>query len=124
VQRLFSTFASGWPGAGLLAQRLLVGITQVYWLFVCVNAMPVCGTVVQQSIGALAGILLLAGLWTPVAGILWAIMEAWTAFSFPTSAALPAVLAVLGASLAMIGPGAWSLDAWLFGRKHIEPPDL
>jgi hypothetical protein len=24
----------------------------------------------------------------------------------------------------MIGPGAWSLDAWLFGRKHIEPPEL
>lgn len=124
MQRLFSTFASGWPGGGLLAQRLLLGITQVYCFFACVNATPVCGTVVPQSIGALAGILLLAGLWTPVAGILVAIMEAWTAFSLPASAALPAVLAVLGASLAMIGPGAWSLDAWLFGRKHIEPPDL
>jgi len=125
VQRLFSTFASGWPGGGLLAQRLLLGITQVYCFFVCVNATPVCGTVVQQSIGALAGILLLAGLWTPVAGVLVAIMEAWIAFLLPTGAALPAVpLGVLGASLAMIGPGAWSLDARLFGRKHIEPPDF
>jgi uncharacterized membrane protein YphA (DoxX/SURF4 family) len=124
VQRLFSTFASGWPGGGLLAQRLLLGIAQAYCFFACVNAMPVCGTVVPQSIGALAGILLLAGLWTPVAGILVAIMEAWTAFSLPASATLPVVLAVLGASLAMIGPGAWSLDAWLFGRKHIKPPDL
>jgi putative oxidoreductase len=124
VQRLFSTFASGWPGGGLLAQRLLLGITQLYCLFVCVNAAPVCGTVLPQSIGALAGILLLAGLWTPVAGILVAIMGAWTVFLVPTSAALPAVMAVLGASLAMIGPGAWSLDAWLFGRKHIEPPDF
>jgi putative oxidoreductase len=124
VQRLFSTFASGWPGGGLLAQRLLLGFTQVYCFFGCVNATPVCGTVVPQSIGALAGILILAGLWTPLAGILVAIMEAWIAFSLPASAALPAVLAVLGASLAMIGPGAWSLDALLFGRKHIEPPDL
>jgi putative oxidoreductase len=124
VQRLFSTFASGWPGGGLLAQRLLLGITQVYCFFTCVNATPVCGAVVPRSIGALAGILLLAGLWTPVAGILVAIMGAWTAFSLPASAALSAVLAVLGASLAMIGPGAWSLDAWLFGRKHIETPDL
>jgi hypothetical protein len=32
------------------------------------------------------------------------------------------MLAILGASLAMIGPGAWSVDARLFGRKHIEPP--
>jgi putative oxidoreductase len=125
VQRLFSTFASGWPGAGLLAQRLLLGVAEVYCLFACVNATPVCGALVPQSIGALAGILLLAGLWTPVAGVLVAIMEAWIAFLLPTGAALPAVLlGVLGASLAMIGPGAWSLDARLFGRKHIEPPDF
>ncbi len=124
MQRLFSTFASGWPGGGLLAQRLLLGFTQVHCFFACVNATPVCGSVVPQSIGALAGILILAGLWTPVAGILVAIIEAWIAFSLPTSAALPAVLAVLGASLAMIGPGAWSVDALLFGRKHIEAPDL
>jgi uncharacterized membrane protein YphA (DoxX/SURF4 family) len=124
VQRLFSTFASGWPGAGLLAQRLLLEIAQVYCFFTCVNATPVCGAVVPQSVGALVGILLLVGLWTPVAGILVAIMGAWTVFSLPTGAALPAVLSVLAASLAVIGPGAWSLDAWLFGRKHIEPPDL
>src|ERR1700722_11605999 len=124
MQRLFSTFASRWPGGGLLAQRLLLGIAEVYVFFACVNAMPVCGTVVPQSIGALAGILLLAGLWTPVVGILMAITEAWIAFLVPAGAALPAVLAVLGASLAMIGPGAWSFDAWLFGRKHIETPDL
>jgi putative oxidoreductase len=124
VQRLFSTFASGWPGGGLLAQRLLLGITQFYCLFACLNATKVCGAVVPQSIGALAGILLLAGLWTPAAGILVAIMGAWTVFLLPASSALPAVMAVLGATLAMIGPGAWSLDAWLYGRKHIEPPDL
>jgi len=124
VQRLFSTFASGWPGGGLLAATAARGDYTGYCLFACANATPVCGTVVEQGIGALAGTLLVAGLWTPVAGVLVAIMEAWTAFSLPASAGLPAVLAVLGASLAMIGPGAWSLDAWLFGRKHIEPPDF
>jgi putative oxidoreductase len=124
MQRLFSTFASGWPGGGLLMQRLLVGIVQIYCCAACLNAMPICEMVVPQSIGALGGLLLLVGLWTPVAGILVAIMEAWIAFLLPASAALPAVLAALGASLALIGPGAWSLDARLFGRKHIEPPDL
>jgi putative oxidoreductase len=124
MQRLFSTFANGWPGGGLLAQRLLLGIAQVYCFFACLNATPICGAVVPQSIGALGGVLLVVGLWTPVAGVLVAIMEAWIAFSLPSSAALPAVLAALGASLALIGPGAWSLDARLFGRKHIEPPDL
>ena len=124
MQRLFSTFASGWPGGGLLGQRLLLGTAQIYSFLACVNREPVCGAVVPQGIGALAGALILVGLWTPVAGVLVAILEAWIAFSPSTSAALPVVLAVLGASLAMIGPGAWSLDAWIFGRKHIEPPDL
>ena len=44
--------------------------------------------------------------------------------SFWADVWVPAILGVLGATLAMIGPGAWSLDAWLFGRKHIEPPEL
>jgi len=124
VQRLFSTFADGWPGGGLFAQRLLLGAALLYSCFACVSATPICGTLVPQSIGALAGVLLLAGLWTPVAGVLAAIVEAWIAFSVPNSAAFPAIIGVLGATLAMIGPGAWSLDAWLFGRKHIEPPEL
>ena len=67
---------------------------------------------------------MVAGLGTPVAGVLAAIAEAWIAFSIPNSTAFPAILGVLGATLAMIGPGAWSLDAWLFGRKRIEPPQL
>jgi hypothetical protein len=29
-------------------------------------------------------------------------------------------LGALGAALAMLGPGAWSVDARLFGRKRIE----
>jgi putative oxidoreductase len=124
VQRLFSTFADGWPGGGLFTQRLLLGAVLLYSCVGCLNAMPVCGTLVPQSIGAIAGVLLLAGLWTPVAGVLTAIVEAWIALSVPNSAVLSAILGALGASLAMIGPGAWSLDAWLFGRKHIEPPEL
>jgi hypothetical protein len=61
----------------------------------------------------------IAGLWTPVAGLLVAGIEAWIALSEPGNAAIPVVLAVLGLALAMIGPGAWSVDARLFGRKHI-----
>jgi putative oxidoreductase len=32
-------------------------------------------------------------------------------------------LATSGATLAMTGPGAWSMDARLFGRKHFEFPE-
>jgi putative oxidoreductase len=71
-------------------------------------------------IAASAGIPLLVGLWTPMAGTLVAIVEVWIAFSRPASPFIPIMLATLGATLAMIGPGAWSIDARLFGRKHIE----
>ena len=30
------------------------------------------------------------------------------------------LLAVLAISLAMLGPGAWSVDAYLFGRKRFD----
>ena len=74
-----------------------------------------------KVLGAALGVLLLAGLWTPLAGAVTAVVEAWIAFSYPGHLWMPLTLAVLGASLAMIGPGAWSLDARLFGRKQIEP---
>ncbi len=120
MQRLFSNFADGWPGAGLLMQRLLVGGTLLY----CVAATR-GGTVGEaQLIGALAGLLLIAGLWTPVAGVATACAEAWVAFSSLAHAGIPAALAVLGITLALIGPGEWSVDARIYGRKHFVPPSL
>ena len=122
MQRLFSTFADGWPGRGLLIQRLLVGLTLVYIDFACLSTTPVCAVAVGKSIGAVAGLLLIAGLWTPIAGFLIVGAEAWIALSRAGDAGLCAVLGVLGLTLAMIGPGAWSLDAKLYGRKHIAFP--
>ena len=118
MQRLFSTFADGPPGAGLLMQRLLVGAALEY----CVVATPSGTVAAPQVIGALAGVLLIAGLWTPVAGVVTACAEAWVAFSSPAHAGIPAALAVLGLTLALIGPGEWSVDARLYGRKHLVPP--
>jgi hypothetical protein len=79
VQRLFSTFADGLPGAGLLIQRLPAGIALVY----CAVAKPGGSVGAPQVIGALAGILLIAGFWTPVAGVLAGCAEAWVALSSP-----------------------------------------
>ena len=120
MQRLFSNFADGWPGAGLLIQRLLIGAASLYWV-----AATRDGTVAApQVIGVLAGLLLIAGLWTPVAGVATACAEAWVAFSSPSHAVIAATLAVLAVTLALIGPGEWSVDARLYGRKHIVPPRL
>jgi uncharacterized membrane protein YphA (DoxX/SURF4 family) len=71
---------------------------------------------------AVAGILLLVGLWTPVVGSMITIVELWIVCSSSGGLGIPIILATLGATLAMIGPGAWSIDAHLFGRKHFEIP--
>ena len=72
MQRLLSTFAGGPPGAGLLIQRLLVGAALLY----CAVATPDGAVAAPQVVGALAGIMLIAGLWTPVAGVVAACVEA------------------------------------------------
>lgn len=88
---------------------------------------PPVTIVVLEIIGAVAGILLLIGLWTPGAGTLAAIVNVGIAFSRYFSHSgdpwMPIVQAVLGTVLAMIGPGAWSIDARLFGRKLINFPE-
>jgi len=124
LQRLFSTFASGWPGVGLLLLRLLTAVAFIQFGITGSLTAPPVTIIVLQIIGAVAGILLLIGLWTPVAGTLAAIIKAWIAYSrYSTHSGDPwisIILAVLGAALAMIGPGAWSIDARLFGRKHVD----
>jgi len=73
-------------------------------------------------IAAIAGLLLLLGLWTPLAGITIAIVGVWVFLACPAHSLTAIIVAVLGATVAMIGPGMWSIDARLYGRKHLEDP--
>jgi putative oxidoreductase len=81
--------------------------------------------IVLQVIGAGAGILLLIGLWTPVAGVIAAIVNVWIVCSLSHAGdrRIAFIQAVLGVVLAMVGPGAWSIDARLYGRKRIDIPE-
>jgi len=82
------------------------------------NHTNAAGPLIPQIFGALLGLLILVGLWTPLAGVLVVVVEIWIVFEGAGNE-LSFLLAVLGGTLAMIGPGAWSIDARLFGRKHI-----
>src|SRR5260370_26193230 len=87
-----------------------------------VVAGPPLGAVPFQVLSIALGILLLAGLWTPVAGTLVAAEALWNVFT----SGHPwrwIMLATLGAALALIGPGAWSIDARLFGWRRLEIRD-
>ena len=119
MQRLFSTFPNGWPGIGLLLQRVVTATVLFWFGFGHLREPSHFALVFLHLIGAGAAILLLLGLWTPICGTLIAVLELSAAYS-STGAGIPIMLATLGITLAMIGPGAWSIDALLFGRKHIE----
>jgi len=75
-----------------------------------------------QFLAATCSVLLMVGLWTPIAGLVMAVAELCLLLFHLSTASLHIVLAALGIALAMIGPGAWSVDARLFGRKRIRIP--
>jgi uncharacterized membrane protein YphA (DoxX/SURF4 family) len=74
---------------------------------------------------------LLLGVLTPIAGILAALINLLTAISLPlaqganTHAGTFAAIDVLVMSIAIVllGPGAYSADARLFGRREITIPE-
>ena len=122
VQRLFSTFPEGWPGTGLLFLRAVTAIPAVQHGIAALLATPMPAHLVPELMAAGAAALLLVGVWTPVAGVLLAVAEIALAFSKPYDPWIHILLAAMGAGLAMLGPGAWSVDARLFGRKRIQIP--
>jgi len=106
---------------GLLLLRFVAAFATVVKGTTRLEAGLPLGGVLLQALSMVAGILLLAGLWTPVAGCLVAAVELWTWFSTNPADPLPNILlAAIAAGLALLGPGAWSIDARLFGWKRID----
>ena len=120
MRRLYSTFASGWPGMGLLLMRLIIG----YVLFLRASSRlwgdPPLNTTITAAILLVAGFLLMLGLWTPIAGTSVAVIEAWKILTVPGDRWLWLLLGTVSCALAMLGPGRWSIDARLFGWKRVE----
>lgn len=117
MQRLFATFPDGQPGAALLLLRLsLAGIlvfhSATYWEgppSVWVSAACDC-----------IGLLLTLGLFTPFIAIASSVVGAAAllfgrGFDPVTGSFVLAVMAALG----MLGAGAYSLDARIYGRREV-----
>ena len=120
LQRLYSTFADSWPGVGLLLQRVVAAIMLVRVCIIHLTDSPFSTSMIPHIIGACAGMLFLVGLWTPFMGTLIAVVELWVTLTHFSDPWISIMLATIGATSAMLGPGAFSVDARLFGRRHLE----
>jgi uncharacterized membrane protein YphA (DoxX/SURF4 family) len=122
MRRLFSTFAPGAPGIGLLLLRLACATILIGHAIAYLRGTLPFPELLLQMITIGLTLLLVVGLWTPVAATLAAFDALLIGFSHPASARYWLV-AVVCISLTLLGPGAWSIDAKLFGWKRIKIDD-
>ncbi|HEX8398521.1 MAG TPA: hypothetical protein VF644_13895 [Pyrinomonadaceae bacterium] len=126
--RLFSKFPAGTAGLGLLLLRTMLGITALWqggiYLFGRENL-----TGFEKALGFLLGVVgasLLAGFLTPLCGTVISLGGALSIFSSIQRGKLEMpvfCITVISAAVILLGPGAFSIDARLFGRREIIIPD-
>ena len=113
-------FPNGWPGRGLLLLRVVVVVILIHDGVAALIGVPQRESIALQVIAAIAGVFLLVGLWTPITGALVALTELWVALTGTDHLRSTLLLAAMGIAIAILGPGALSIDAHLFGRKRLD----
>ena len=143
MQNLYSTFPGGTPGIGLLILRTAAAIATGTYGGILLSRLE---TTINSQFSYISHLILslilitgsvffLLGLMMPVVSITLAVSELIAAlvrltlpnpldgFRFTWIALL--LLASIAAALFFLGPGAFSIDARLFGRRQIfiKPPE-
>jgi uncharacterized membrane protein YphA (DoxX/SURF4 family) len=131
MRRVYSSFPSGLPGIGLLVLRLALGTVGAIESGLLLKHDGRLLTDAAGMVSGAAAVLLVTGLMTPVAVVLLALNTAALWLAGDTAASRvdhSMALLRVGSSVAavLLGPGAYSADARLFGRREVvidlEPP--
>jgi hypothetical protein len=114
MQGFFSMFPPGRAGIALVCLRVAV-VVSVFTATSIVNQSPIV-----KAAFMLVALALVLGLATPLAAALCFFAEIAVMFrSGAPTLWWTATAMLLALALALIGPGAYSLDARLFGRRRI-----
>ena len=138
VQRLFSGFPAGAPGAGLLLLRLTLGVyliaqgARILDPFMGTGTPPTIFAALTALAMFVGGSLGAVGVLTPITqstsvavGLITLIDVLWPPPAVPgldVPWPLAMTTTVMAVSLVFLGPGAYSIDAFLFGRREISIP--
>jgi len=122
---LFSTFPHGSPGFGLLILRAALGLTVLFQsarqLFEFTDSAFL--NWFAGFFAVAAGVFLLVGFLTPVISTIILAAAILSLAAGQNSGVIIEIYAIiLSAAVALLGPGAFSLDARLFGRREIVIP--
>jgi hypothetical protein len=114
IQRLFASFPDSWAGTAILLLRLCVSAVLVLQgVRSGIHTHAALSTLTAAA--WLAAALILIGLWTPIAAGVAAVTEVTEAPLLLTHMLVTAI----AICLVLLGPGAWSIDAYLYGRKRL-----
>jgi uncharacterized membrane protein YphA (DoxX/SURF4 family) len=115
MQRLFSMFPQGGPGVALFLLRL--SVAAMFLMNLEINHWIFSGVIRVFIIGVIS-VLLILGFLTPLASILVCVTAAGNLLiGFGSEHYVYLFAIVNAAALALLGPGAYSVDARLFGRR-------
>ena len=120
LQRLFTTFPIGWPAAGLLLLRLAAGVALIIRGLSATHGILQPAPLILSAAAVVSGVFLLLGLWTPFIGLSAVFVELLNAIPRTGDEGCHLLLAAMALSLVMLGPGAWSIDAYKYGRRRID----
>jgi hypothetical protein len=129
LRRLYSSFPGSLPGAGLLLLRITIGlgllIQSSAWLIESQTSNN--GMWAPGLLALVIGISFISGFLTPLAGSVSALAgiairllhPEWSASMTGLLSVSPLVMVI---AITLLGPGAFSLDAYFFGRRKIIVP--
>jgi hypothetical protein len=121
VQRLFSMFPPGLPGLALLVLRASVAMAVLFEEYAHRQGLSgwIHGAAIVLSISLCVGYL------TPVAAAFGFVFHAlvWSGLGVG-SAGIAIIISLDALALALLGPGAYSVDSYRFGRRVVvlRPP--